>query len=49
MAAGRLDAAQARRILDLCWRFDQLGDIGELMAAFPAAQPGLPHFAAFGT
>jgi 2-methylcitrate dehydratase len=36
MAAGRLDAAQTRKILDLCWRFDELGEVGKLLAAFPA-------------
>jgi 2-methylcitrate dehydratase len=35
MAAGRLEASQARKILDLCWRFDELDDIGELLAQFP--------------
>jgi len=35
LAAGRLDAARSRKILDLCWRFDELGDIGELLKLFP--------------
>jgi 2-methylcitrate dehydratase len=35
MAAGRLDAAHSRKILDLCWGFDELGDAGELLRAFP--------------
>ena len=35
MAAGRLDAAQARRILDICWRFDELRDIGDVLRFFP--------------
>ena len=35
MAAHRLDPAQARKILDLCWRFDELQDVGELLRLFP--------------
>jgi len=35
MADGRLANAQSRKILDLCWRFDELDDIGELLAQFP--------------
>ena len=35
MAAGLLDVAQSRKILDLCWRFDELGNVGELLGAFP--------------
>jgi 2-methylcitrate dehydratase len=35
MAAGRLDPARARRILDLCWKFDELDDIGEVLKLFP--------------
>ena len=37
MAAGRLDAAKSNRILDLCWRFDELRDVGDLLGAFPLA------------
>ena len=36
LAAGRLDSARARKILDLCWRLDELADIGELLRLFPA-------------
>jgi 2-methylcitrate dehydratase len=35
MAAGRLDAVKINRVLDLCWRFDELGDVGELLRQFP--------------
>ena len=35
MAAGPLDTATARRILDLCWKFDELEDIGEVLRLFP--------------
>jgi 2-methylcitrate dehydratase len=35
MAAARLEPAQARRILDLCWRFDEVRDIGEVLQLFP--------------
>ena len=35
MAASRLDASRARRILDLCWRLDELPDVNELFAHFP--------------
>jgi 2-methylcitrate dehydratase len=35
MAARRLDAGQARKILDHCWRFDELVDVGELLRLFP--------------
>src|SRR5262249_24733856 len=35
MAGGRIDAALARKILDLCWRFDELKDVGELLRLFP--------------
>src|SRR5579872_6062620 len=31
MAKGRLDAAQTGKILDLCWRLDQLDDVGALL------------------
>jgi 2-methylcitrate dehydratase len=37
MAARRLDPAQSRKILDLCWKFDELQDVGELLRLFPAA------------
>jgi 2-methylcitrate dehydratase len=35
MAAGRIGASQARKILDLCWRFEELGDITQLLSQFP--------------
>jgi len=35
MAKGRLDAAQTGKILDLCWRLDQLDDVGALLQMFP--------------
>lgn len=35
MAAGRLGPEQVRCILDLCWRFDELADIGEVLQLFP--------------
>jgi 2-methylcitrate dehydratase len=35
MASSRIDASQAREILDLCWRFDELDDISTLLAKFP--------------
>jgi 2-methylcitrate dehydratase len=38
MAAGRLDRARTRKILDLCWRLEELPDIGELLAQFPAIE-----------
>lgn len=34
MAAGRLDAAHQKTILDLCWRLDQLPSISELLGLF---------------
>jgi 2-methylcitrate dehydratase len=34
MAAGRLGDAQQRKILDLCWRLDELPNVGELLACF---------------
>jgi 2-methylcitrate dehydratase len=36
MAAGRLDASRAKTIIDLCWRFDELSNVSELLAVFPA-------------
>ena len=38
MAGGVLDAAAQQRILDLCWRIDQLPSIDALMEQFPAAK-----------
>src|SRR5579872_3326512 len=38
MASGRLPESQAQLILDLCWRFDELENIGELMGKFPVAR-----------
>jgi 2-methylcitrate dehydratase len=35
LASGRLDAARSRKILDLCWRFDELADVSELLKLFP--------------
>src|SRR5262245_18573896 len=35
MAGGRIDSTLARKILDLCWRFDELQDAGELLRLFP--------------
>jgi len=37
LAAPRLGPAQIRKILDLCWRFDELADVGELLQLFPPA------------
>ncbi|MBI3865011.1 MAG: MmgE/PrpD family protein [Planctomycetia bacterium] len=34
MAAGRIDAAHEKKILDLCWRLDELPDVGELLGCF---------------
>lgn len=36
MAEGRLNAAQQRRVLDLCWHLEELKDVGELLGQFPA-------------
>lgn len=38
MASGRLPESQAQIILDRCWRFDELEDIGELMGKFPVVR-----------
>jgi 2-methylcitrate dehydratase len=38
MAAGRIEASQARRILELCWQFDEIRDVGELLGMFPIAK-----------
>ncbi len=38
MAAGRLANAQVQKILDLCWRFDELEDVGELLGRFPVVR-----------
>lgn len=38
MAAGRIAASQAAVILDLCWRLDELSDIGELLGRFPVVR-----------
>jgi 2-methylcitrate dehydratase len=35
MAAKRLDASRAKRILDLSWRLDELSDVSELLSQFP--------------
>ncbi len=35
MAAGWLDASRSQKILDLCWRLDELSDISELLSQFP--------------
>jgi 2-methylcitrate dehydratase len=34
MAAGRLDATQEKKILDLCWRLDELSNISDLLVCF---------------
>jgi 2-methylcitrate dehydratase len=36
MAAGRLDAAQEKKILDLCWHLDDLPNVSELLGLFSA-------------
>jgi hypothetical protein len=33
LAEGILSADQTRRVIDLCWRADQLADIGEIARA----------------
>ena len=38
MAEGRLDAARQRRILDRCWHLEELKQVGDLLAEFPAAK-----------
>lgn len=38
MAAGRLADSQAQKILDLCWRFDELEDVGEVLGRFPVVR-----------
>lgn len=38
MAANRLETPQARKILDLCWRFDEIKDVGELLSQFLAVR-----------
>jgi 2-methylcitrate dehydratase len=35
MAAGRLDASRSKKVLDLCWRLDELSNFSELLALFP--------------
>jgi 2-methylcitrate dehydratase len=37
LATGRLDDAAQRQILDLCWRLDELPEIGGLLGRFPLA------------
>lgn len=37
-AAGLLDAPAQQRILDLCWHLEDLTDLGDLFAAFPATE-----------
>jgi hypothetical protein len=36
MADGRLDRATQDRVLDLCWKLEELDDVGKLFALFPA-------------
>ena len=38
MAAGRLDASSAKKIVDLSWRLDELSDISELLSQFPVVK-----------
>ncbi|MSR57448.1 MAG: MmgE/PrpD family protein [Planctomycetaceae bacterium] len=35
LAQGRLSDARQQQVLDLCWRLDELTDVGELLGLFP--------------
>lgn len=35
LAKGRLDDATARKVLDTCWKLDELKDVGQLLGLFP--------------
>jgi len=38
LATGRLDEAAQDRVLDLCWKLEELPDVGAFFELFPAAQ-----------
>jgi hypothetical protein len=40
LAAGKLDRAQAGKVIDLVWKLDRLKDIGSLMPLLKVARRG---------